>query len=499
MYTTKTLNSKEHDVSYLDFIQKYATIGIWEYNTQTSELYWSDETKHIHQVSKDFQPKVETAILFYKEGFSRETITVLFENCIKKHEDFDIDLQVVTAKGNEKWVRAIGKAIVEDNKCVKIQGLFQDIDRKTKDAIALSQKETQLRKSFKYALVGMGLVSLEGNWINVNDSLCKTLGYTKTELKELNFLDITYHEDKNVGSQSIKAMINGDIDSFELEKRYLRKDGTIIWAKLSASVIRDDFGKALHFIVQINDLSEVKKSNKKVIQLLETTENQNERLLNFAHIVSHNLRSHYSNLGMLLDFFKLDIPEATNNELFPLIEDAVKHLGETVVNLNEVAAINTTKKIATEPINLLETFKKVSNSISALIIDSNTVICVDIDKDIHVNGIPAYLDSILLNFLTNAIKYKRDDKPAKIELKTKIEGEFIILAIKDNGKGIDLNMHGKKLFGMYKTFHDHEDSRGLGLFITKNQVEALGGKIEVESKVNEGTIFYVYLLNDEKN
>jgi len=423
----------------------------------------------------------------------------LFRDCIEKHEDYDVDLQIVTATGKDKWVRAIGKPIVENNECIKVRGLFQDIDNKTRISIELFKKEDQLRKSFENALVGMAMVSLEGKWIDVNKSLCSILGYSKEELKNISFLDITHPEDLTIGRQAMKDIINGNIDSFETEKRYIAKQGNIIWARLSFSIIKDDNGNPLHYVAQINDLSDIKRSNEKVEQLLETTENQNKRLLNFAHIVSHNLRSHYSNLGMLLDLFKLDIPNATKNDIFPLIEEAVSHLGETVVNLNEVAIINTSTNINVEPINLLAKYNKVCRSISALIIESKTKICVDIDKDIFVKGIPAYLDSILLNFLTNAIKYKKTNESAKIELKTQIEDDFVILTIKDYGLGIDLKKHGKKLFGMYKTFHEHEDSRGLGLFITKNQVEALGGKIEVKSKVNEGTTFYIYLLKDEKN
>ncbi|RKM92730.1 sensor histidine kinase, partial [Aquimarina sp. BL5] len=80
-----------------------------------------------------------------------------------------------------------------------------------------------------------------------------------------------------------------------------------------------------------------------------------------------------------------------------------------------------------------------------------------------------------------------------INVSTSLNKKFVIISFEDNGLGIDLKKHREKLFGMYKTFHRNKDSRGIGLFITKNQVEALGGKIEVESEVNKGTIFKVYM------
>jgi signal transduction histidine kinase len=102
----------------------------------------------------------------------------------------------------------------------------------------------------------------------------------------------------------------------------------------------------------------------------------------------------------------------------------------------------------------------------------------------------------LLNFTTNAIKYAHPDRYPEIIYTLAIEKNYTILEINDNGLGINLEIHGDKLFGMYKTFHNNANARGIGLFITKNQIEAMGGKVEVESKVNIGTTFKIYFNNE---
>ncbi|SDS12435.1 PAS domain-containing sensor histidine kinase [Winogradskyella sediminis] len=486
-------------IDLLEFIQERVTIGTWEYDPTSSTLNWSSQTKKIHEVPLDYKPDVEAGLSFYKEGHCRDTISQLFSNCIELKEDFDVEVQITTYTGKDIWVRAIGIPIVKDDQCILVQGLFQDIDKKTKNAKQLAYKEEQLRKTFETALVGMAIVDLDGNWIDVNQSLCDTFGYTKAEIKKLSFVDLTHPEDLRKDNKAMIGMLSGKIDHFETEKRYISKQHEIIWAQLSMSIVRDNNGQPVHFVAQINDVTDVKKTSKKVSQLLTTTEDQNKRLLNFAHIVSHNLRSHYGNLDMLLDIVKMDLPETTDNEIFPLLNQAVTHLGETVENLNEVAAINIQKDLKTEPLNLLENFNKAYSSISALLLDSKTTISINIAPEIIIKAVPAYLDSILLNFLTNAIKYKKPTEPAKIEVNASLKDNFAILEIRDYGQGIDLEKYGAKLFGMYKTFHKHADSRGLGLFITKNQVEAIGGKIEVESKVNEGTTFYIHLKTYEQN
>jgi signal transduction histidine kinase len=110
-----------------------------------------------------------------------------------------------------------------------------------------------------------------------------------------------------------------------------------------------------------------------------------------------------------------------------------------------------------------------------------------------VKGDRAYLDSIVLNLLTNSIKYRAEGRRSIVEISVTQADEFVRLDVRDNGLGIDLERQGRKMFGMYKTFHKHPDARGVGLFLTKNQVEAMGGRIEVQSAVDEGTVFSVFL------
>ena len=123
--------------------------------------------------------------------------------------------------------------------------------------------------------------------------------------------------------------------------------------------------------------------------------------------------------------------------------------------------------------------------------EGNVIIESDFSEAQSIQYIPAYMESILLNLITNAIKYKHEDRNAIIKLKTYVKNDKTILEVKDNGRGIDMDKFGKKLFGMYKTFHYNEDAVGIGLFITKNQIESLNGEIFVESEVEKGTTFKI--------
>ena len=133
----------------------------------------------------------------------------------------------------------------------------------------------------------------------------------------------------------------------------------------------------------------------------------------------------------------------------------------------------------------------VEDVLKAEIHESNATLKVNFSKCTEIDFVPAYLESILLNFTSNALKYRNPDVPLVITIESDVEAGKPILKVSDNGLGIDLEKHGGQLFGMYKTFHGNPNARGIGLFMTKNQVESLGGKISVESEPNKGTAFKI--------
>lgn len=494
-------NKELISLKYEDLLNRtneVALIGTWEVDLLNMTVSWSDVTKKIHEVSKSYMPTVETGINFYKEGTHRDNITQLFNKAVSEGVGFDDEFIIITDKKKEKWVRSIGIPVIEKGVCEKVYGVFQDIDEKTRAIRTLASTEEIFRKTFDFAGIGMAMVGTNTEWLRVNQSLCNMLGYTMEEFFELKYPDFTHPEDLKEDEELLKQALAGNLDNYEIEKRYIHKNGKTVWTILTVSIVKNDEGEPIHFLSQLNDITKIKNAEKKVNELLEITKDQNDRLLNFAHIVSHNLRSHSGNLEMLLDLMEVDELELTNNDYFPLLKDAVGHLDETVQNLNEVAVLNTKTELNLLNLNLNEFVDKAISSINSLVLDNSVKIENTVNDKIMVSAIPAYLDSIILNFLTNAIKYQSSNRFPVIKVSAKIEAKYIVLSVEDNGQGIDLEAHGKKLFGMYKTFHKHEDSRGLGLFITRNQIEAMGGKVDVISEVNKGTTFFIY-LRYEKN
>lgn len=142
-----------------------------------------------------------------------------------------------------------------------------------------------------------------------------------------------------------------------------------------------------------------------------------------------------------------------------------------------------------EPLKLKDTILKTLTNVKSLLIKSDFTIINEVPDNTIVRAIPAYLESILLNLITNAIKYSSPERKSCLTIKTITEKRKVTVQFIDNGIGINLDLYGDKVFGMYKTFHYNKDAKGIGLFIAKNQIEAMGGEISVESEVNKGSIF----------
>lgn len=484
----------------LEIVQESNKIGTWELEIETGNTTWSELVYQIHEVPPDFDHHKNNAIDFYHPN-SKPIILSAVENAIVNNNTFDVVCQLITARGKTIWVRSTGKKM--DGKLI---GSFQDItyqkDAEQKLREAINHLQSILDASTQVAVIA---TDKTGVITQFNSGAEKMLGYTAAELVGKQTPELIHLEDEVIfESQELsvkhgKVIIGFETFVYETSKgkpvtkewTYKHKDGRTFPVQLSVTAIYDN-ENIVGYLGVATDISALKKVEEEIKSLLDITKEQNSRLRNFAHIVSHNLRSHSAGISGLINIIQEDFPEIAANEIVDLIGKGAENLRQTVEDLTEVVNVNLTDNELTE-VALYDVIEKNKNSISLQIKNAGIVIHNQINPDLKLRGVPAYIDSIVLNFMTNAIKYKSPDREPYLKIYANETPENWVLNFEDNGQGIDLTRHAEKLFGMYKTFHYHNDSRGVGLFITKNQIESMGGKIEVKSEVNIGTTFIVYL------
>lgn len=411
---------------------------------------------------------------------------------------YDHEFRVVLPEKGLRWMRITGKPEKGAKKSVDFYSRVTDIT----DFKVQQQKFVSSEERFEFAMKasseGVWDIDLTNNTIYLSAQLMKIIGREEKEsIVPTSFWLSRIHPDDYDNYMVVRQKHLDKKTTYYDNVYRIRTDGDKYRWVLSR-------GKALNYgpinkpTRAVGTLRDITQLKEKEIQLGNTVNiigDQNNRLSNFAHIVSHNLRSHASNLKMLLDLFK-NADEAERDEMLQHLEGISDGLSITISHLKELVEIQTEIKNVKEKLNLRHYLKNILTILHNEITKHSVTIDINIPLDVTVQYNPAYLESILLNFTTNAIKYSSSDRKPAIAYDFSLEDGKKVLSISDNGLGIDLKKHKNALFGMYKTFHKNQNSRGIGLFITKNQVEAMGGKIEVTSEVNKGTTFKIY-FNEE--
>lgn len=282
-------------------------------------------------------------------------------------------------------------------------------------------------------------------------------------------------------------------DSFSTEIKMVTYTKEIFWAKAHGKPLKDEKGEIIGIRGVFQSIDNEKKKELQIEASLDIIEGHNKRLYNFAHIVSHNLRSHVSNLQLTTALFETKNLNQDQTELFDNFSKIATNLDVTLKHLNEIVTLQTNVNKEREVINIEVVYKRVTDSIRQISLQNRVVYYTEFSEVEEFPYVSAYLESILHNLITNSIKYKHPDRDPEINIFTYQEDNKNYLVVKDNGLGMDLEKYGNQLFQMYKTFHNNEDATGLGLFLTKSQIESLGGKITVESRVGKGSKFTIQL------
>ena len=415
---------------------------------------------------------------------------MLFHRVTNNLQPYDINLLLVTYMGQERWVRITGKPLVKNGKIIKVFGTIKDIHEEVMANTRVREHQQLLSTLVDSLPLNVYVKDLESRKILVNKSECNYLGKkpidligkTDFDLFEKEYAQISREEDLQV-MKNLTPIIGKETKSV--------LNGKVTHHLTSKIPYFDLDGKVCGLIGTSMDITQMKKKEEQLRSLNTIAVMQNQKLISFAHIVSHNLRSHSANFSMLLGFLDAEKDPTERLRLIKMLRQASDNLLETLANLNQVVDVNSNTLVIKKNVHLRHAVVKVLQDQSALLEHNHAQVTNHVPEQLQINCVPAYLDSILLNLVSNAVKYKSPDRKLQITINALKSPKGIELSISDNGLGIDLNKYGNKIFGMYKTFHNREDAKGFGLYLVKNQIEAMGGSITVQSEVDKGTTFNV--------
>ncbi len=413
-----------------------------------------------------------------------------------------INYRVMHADGKWRWYAAKGKIFQSGGETLFL-GVARDVtkEKSIEESLIASEKQAfDLAKSYKNILDSQNVfiikTDMQGFYTYANEYFKYFFGFDDAIIG-INSMTTIHPDDHHKAFETVQKCFAEPNVPHEVIIRKPTRDGSMKGGRWEFRAITNSSGEPIEILCVGYDISEQLENLERAQTLLKITSDQNFKLKSFSHIVSHNIRSHSANLLSLAEFISETKDEEEKSNFINMLKISTQKLEETIRNLSDIINIEESTDKTKEPLRLHHEVNKALQSLNASIFQLQVQTENTVPEDLLVHAVPTYLDSILLNMLSNAIRYRSPDRPCRIKITTERITNYIVLSITDNGLGIDLSKHAHKLFGMYKTFHGNEDARGFGLYITKTQIEAMGGKIDVDSEVGVGTTFKIYFR--EKN
>ncbi len=331
------------------------------------------------------------------------------------------------------------------------------------------------------------IASYDGYFKKVNSSVSKALGYSMEELYSRPINDFVHPEDKFTTAR-VREQLHQSKPLLNFENRYLTKTGETVW--LSWTSMPVDSQKVVFAIAKI--ITHKKEIEAQRNSLLSQLSQLNQELKQLTFSTSHDLRAPVNNLLLVFDLLDVNkIEDQETLELIQLLRNSGKRLSDTLNKYVDILKERHEKEVLKERVNFDQILNSVLDSIKTLIESSKAKLTIDFSVINLVEFNSAYMESIFLNLITNSIKYARPGIPPEIFIYSGVHQGQVQLIIEDKGLGMDLKKIGNKIFKINQSFHGHPNSKGVGLYLVYHHVTSLGGKIEVESEVNQGTRFTI--------
>lgn len=485
-----------------DIVAKATSDTIWDWDLTSDHFTWNKGIQGIFGYKKGDVGK--TSKWFFDKIHPNDSLKMsvkMYSYAENKIERWQENYSFMCADGSVKHVLDRGFLVINEKGIpVRMIGAMQDITKQRVEELRLKLLETVILQS-KNAIVITEANETKATIptiVYVNPAFTTITGFNP---KDILGKPATEYFNRN----SVKSNLNKlsqalkNKQEYKFESHNVRKNGEQYWLNITLLPISNIEGEHSHWISIQREITLEKEREKEREQLINELTQNNKDLKQFSYITSHNLRAPLSNLTGLLDLLN-DIPIENKalNEILNGFSSSTKMLNDTINDLAKVIVIKDSLSIAKEKLIIGDILTSTLHQLSNIISLNKPEIKLSLDKAPEIYTNKTFFESILLNLLTNALKYKAKDKQLKIAISSKELNNKIILTFCDNGIGIDLKRNKDKVFGLYQRFHDYPDSKGLGLYLVKSQVESMGGKIEIESEVNLGTTFTL-TFNKEEN
>ena len=495
----KTNNEIKESNEKYNIVAKATNDTIWDWNILDDKLHWNRGITSIYGYNQN--QVGESSCWWFENIHPEDSIKMsikLYSFIEQKTENWQDEYRFKCADGTYKYVLDRGFLLKDETgKAIRMIGTIQDITKRKEEELRLKLLETVILETKDSIVITEAHFNQKKlpKIVYVNPAFTTMTGYTSDEIlfKSPDFLSGPNSDTRIL--TKINRAVKRQTECV-IEMIAYKKSGEEFWLHFSMIPIHNSEREISHWISIQRDITIEKRQEKEKEQLIRELTQNNKDLKQFSYITSHNLRAPISNLIGLLSLTEdIRIEDQELKEILHGFNKSTNLLNETINDLTKVMIIKDHTAKEKETIYLNDIFEHVFNQLASQIERHKPILKINLTKVPELKSNKSYIESILLNLLSNSLKYKSDNRILKINIIAEQINDTVTLTFEDNGIGIDLKRNRDKIFGLYQRFHNHPDSKGLGLYLVKSQVEALGGTITVDSEIDKGTTFTLTFKN----
>ncbi|WP_247234695.1 PAS domain-containing sensor histidine kinase [Telluribacter sp. SYSU D00476] len=488
-----TLGLLENASETLSLLLEGSNAGVWKWDVLTGQEWWS---KRLYEMlgyeDQEIEASNENFLTILLHPDDQSITSQALNNHIHHHQPYKHPVRLKHKDGGYRWFETTGQAQFNPaGEPVYMVGTVINIDQQVQSLEELERSKQLLEETQTLARVGGWEYYLDRHELFWTSTMYDIFGLPQGQPVQVEDIAgyFTEASQQTIQEQLVNAI--AEEAPFDLELQLITAQKNKIWVRLTGKPISTTGGKVAGLRGVLQDIHTQKLREIQFTDSLHTITRQNNRLLDFAFIVSHNLRSHAGNLEMMLEVMKISNSEDERNRILSFIEHISAELNQTIGQLNEVIYV---QQDITQDKQSLDVADYIQLTREALQDDLQSHQVQIVEGQLECNTIvtnPAFLQSILLSLVLNAIKYRHPDRTPTVRISTSLEDNRPVLTVTDNGVGIDQSKFETDLFSRYETIHAHPAARGISQYLTRGQVEALGVSIDVQAVSASGSTYKI--------
>lgn len=468
-----------------------ARIGVFELDVTTGRSTVSATWKRLMGFGEDDGLDAQAVWLSRIHPDDLPLVLAADQACIEGHSQRSLMEYRMRAGGGKGWRWMCSDAVAASRdasgKALRLIGTQTDITEKkeAEDLLRLSMR--QFQSAFENAPIAKAVVGLDGRWLWVNAAVCDLLGYTERQLLQTDFQTLTHPEDIDADLEEIRQLLAGARSHYDMEKRYIRSDGMVVWGHLSVALVKDETGAPLHFISQIVDITEQRELARMKSEFVAT--------------VSHELRTPLTSILGAIGLLTSSAPEELSDEanrLLYIAEQNGKRLSDLINDILDF------EKYSSGQVQLDISQERIPDLLEETVLANlpyadkfGVRFVLDaVDRSLRCAVDRRGFQQIMANLLSNAAKFA--DEGSAIRVGAEPAGGFVRISVVNQGAGIPAESRD----ALFQPFSQIERSSsrkrggtGLGLSICRQIVEQLGGEIGFESQ--DGTTRFWFTVPAE--